>query len=137
MLRQQATDAPLDAARIGALGRNHGAGVGPRGSHVAGVVSLHGGLSTPLPATEGAVKTAVLVLNGAPDQGVSADDIANFGREMDAEGADWQFVNFSGAVHCFAEAEANSPPGCVYNECAAQRAYEMLRDFFRERFAVK
>ncbi|MGV8941443.1 MAG: dienelactone hydrolase family protein [Lysobacter sp.] len=141
VLLQQATDAPLDAARIGALGFCFGGTtvleLARAGSHVAGVVSLHGGLSTPLPAMEGAVKTAVLVLNGASDQGVSADDIANFGREMDAAGADWQFVNFSGAVHCFAEADANSPPGCVYNERAAKRAYEMLRDFFRERFEVK
>jgi dienelactone hydrolase len=77
------------------------------------------------------------VLNGASDPNVTAADIAAFEHEMDAAGADWQFVNFSGAVHCFAEDDANSPPGCVYNERAAKRAYEMLRDFFRERFAVK
>ncbi|RBA90092.1 dienelactone hydrolase family protein, partial [Xanthomonas oryzae] len=52
-----------------------------------------------------------------------------------AAGADWQFVNFSGAVHCFAEADANSPPGCLYNPRAAKRAYRMLGDFFDERFA--
>ncbi|HUH91008.1 MAG TPA: dienelactone hydrolase family protein [Lysobacter sp.] len=141
VLRKQATDAPLDAGRIGALGFCFGGTtvleLARAGSHVAGVVSLHGGLSTPLPAKSGAVKTAVLVLNGASDPNVTAADIAAFEHEMDAAGADWQFVNFSGAVHCFAEDDANSPPGCVYNERAAKRAYEMLRDFFRERFAVK
>lgn len=141
VLRQQTADAPLDAGRIGALGFCFGGTtvleLARAGGRVAGVVSLHGGLSTPLPAKSGAVKTSVLVLNGASDQSVSAADIASFEHEMDAAGADWQFVNFSGAVHCFAEDDANSPPGCVYNERAAKRAYEMLRDFFRERFAAK
>lgn len=141
VLRGQAADAPLDAERIGAVGFCFGGTtvleLARAGSGVAGVVSLHGGLSTPLPAGSGAVKTSILVLNGASDQGVTAGDIAGFENEMDAAGADWQFVNFSGAVHCFAEPDADSPPGCVYNERAATRAYEMLRDFFRERFTAK
>jgi dienelactone hydrolase len=53
---------------------------------------------------------------------------------MKAAGADWQFVNFSGAVHCFALENANSPPGCVYNERAAKRAFTMMNQFFFERF---
>jgi dienelactone hydrolase len=141
VLKAQAGKAPLDAGRIGALGFCFGGTtaleLARSGSDVAAVVSLHGGLSTPLPAKEGAVRTSVLVLNGADDRGVTADDIAAFGKEMDAAGADWQFVNFSGAVHCFAEADANSPPGCLYNERAAKRAFEMMHDFFRERFAAK
>lgn len=141
VLKAQAGKAPLDVGRIGALGFCFGGTtvleLARDGSDVAGVVSLHGGISTPLPAKAGAVRTSVLVLNGADDRGVTATDIVEFGKEMDAGGADWQFVNFSGAVHCFAEADANSPPGCVYNERAAKRAYEMMRDFFRERFAAK
>jgi dienelactone hydrolase len=53
---------------------------------------------------------------------------------MDKAGADWTFVNFSGAVHCFALKAANSPPGCVYSPRAAKRAYRMMEDFFDERF---
>ncbi|MGH8076034.1 MAG: dienelactone hydrolase family protein, partial [Lysobacter sp.] len=68
------------------------------------------------------------------DQG-TAGDVAGFQTEMDAAGVDWQFVNFSGAVHCFALPEANDPPGCVYNERAARRAERMMRVFFAERFA--
>jgi dienelactone hydrolase len=44
-------------------------------------------------------------------------------------------VQFGGAVHCFAEPDANSPPGCVYDERAARRAFGMMRSFFAERFA--
>ncbi|MCY7354634.1 MAG: dienelactone hydrolase family protein [Lysobacter sp.] len=141
VLKAQAGKAPLDASRIGALGFCFGGSTALElvrgGSNIAGVVSLHGGLSTTAPAKADAVKTPVLVLNGADDRGITDADIASFEKEMDAGGADWQFVNFSGAVHCFAEADAKDPPGCVYNERAAKRAYEMLHDFFRERFAAK
>ena len=141
VLKAQHGKAPLDAGRIAALGFCFGGTtaleLARAGSDVAAVVSLHGGLSTPLPAKEGAVRTSILVLNGADDRGVSAEDIAAFGKEMDAAGADWQFVNFSGAVHCFAEADANSPPNCLYNERAAKRAFEMTHDFLRERFAAQ
>ncbi len=141
VLKQQAGKAPLDEARIGAMGFCFGGTtvleLARSGSDVAGVVSLHGGLATPMPAADDAVQTSVLVLNGADDRGITDEDIAVFEKEMDAAGADWQFVNFSGAVHCFAEADQNSPPGCVYNERAAKRAFEMLHDFFRERFAGK
>ena len=140
VLRAQAGKAPLDPGRIGALGFCFGGSTALElvrgGSELAGVVTLHGGLATPLPAKDDAVRTPVLVLNGADDRGITDADIAAFEKEMDAAGADWQFVNFSGAVHCFAEADAHDPPGCVYDERAARRAYEMLHDFFRERFAA-
>lgn len=138
-LKSQAGKVPLDAGRIGALGFCFGGTavleLARAGSDVAGVVSLHGGLSTPMPAEPNSVLASVLVLNGAADRGVSDDDIVSFKQEMDAAGADWQFVDFSGAVHCFAEPSAGNEPGnCRYDPRAAARAYEMLRDFFAERF---
>lgn len=141
VLKEQAGKAPVEASKIGAFGFCFGGTTALElvrgGSELAGVVSFHGGLATSLPAKDDAARTPVLVLNGADDRGISDEDIAAFEKEMDAAGADWQFVNFSGAVHCFAEADANNPPGCVYNERAAKRAYEMMSDFFRERFAAK
>lgn len=141
VLKEQAGKAPVEPSKIGAFGFCFGGTTALElvrgGSELAGVASFHGGLATPLPAKDDAVRTPVLVLNGADDRGISDEDIAAFEKEMDAAGADWQFVNFSGAVHCFAEADANNPPGCVYNERAAKRAYEMMSDFFRERFAAK
>ena len=115
-------DAVLELARSGAT--------------LAGVASLHGGLGTPMPAQAGALKSPVLVLNGAADKAVSDEDIVAFGKEMDAGGADWQFVNFGGAVHCFAEADAGNDPAsnCRYDARAARRAYRMLDGFFEERF---
>lgn len=130
--------APIKPGQLGGFGFCFGGAVvlelARSGADVAGVVSLHGNLSTPLPAEAGAVKASVLVLNGADDTYVPAEQIAGFEAEMKAAGADWQFINYAGAVHCFAEADANSPPGCVYHERSARRAYRAMEDFFDERF---
>ncbi len=137
-LKAQAGKAPLDVRQLGGFGFCFGGAVvlelARSGADVAGVVSFHGNLSTPLPAEAGAVKASVLVLNGADDTYVPAEQIAGFEAEMKAARADWQFVNYAGAVHCFAEADANSPPGCVYHERSAKRAYRAMDDFFDERF---
>jgi len=69
---------------------------------------------------------------------VSDEHIVAFEKEMDAAAADWQFVDFSGAVHCFTQKEdAGGTGNCRYDERASKRAFEMLHDFFRERFAAK
>jgi dienelactone hydrolase len=140
-LKAQAGKVPLLADKIGAFGFCFGGStvleLARSGADVAGVVSLHGGLSTSMRAAAGSVKTPILVLNGAADRSVTNEDIVGFGTEMDAAGADWEFVNFSGAVHCFAEPEAAGPPGCLYNERAAKRAYRMLGNFFADVFASR
>lgn len=141
VLKAQAGKAPLDASRIGAVGFCFGGTtvleMARAGAPLAGVVSLHGGLGSPLPAKAGVAHPSVLVLNGADDKGVSKDDIASFEQEMNAAKVDWEFTNYSGAVHCFAEADANSPPGCLYNERAAKRAWKALDEFFEERFETR
>ncbi|WP_312238661.1 dienelactone hydrolase family protein [Stenotrophomonas sp.] len=141
VLKAQAGKAPLDASRIGAVGFCFGGTtvleMARAGAPLAGVVSLHGGLGSPLPAKAGGTHPSVLVLNGADDKSVSKDDIASFEQEMNAAKVDWEFTNYSGAVHCFAESDANSPPGCQYNERAAKRAWKALDEFFEERFETK
>lgn len=143
-LKAQAAKSPLDVTRIGAFGFCFGGSsvleLARAGDELAGVVSLHGGIAPgPKSATAAEVKTPVLVLNGGADKSVSDADIRAFKNEMDAAGADWQFVDFAGAVHCFAEPSAGNDPstGCAYDERAAKRAYRMLADFFEERFEAK
>jgi dienelactone hydrolase len=138
-LQAQSGSAPLDAGRLAAIGFCFGGAtvleMARDGAGVAGVVSFHGNLSTSLPAEKGKVGAGVLVLNGADDTYVPAQQIANFQAEMTAAGADWQFVNYAGAVHCFAEPDANSGPGCVYHERSAKRAFRLMDDFLAEQFA--
>ena len=141
VLRAQAGSTPLDAAKVGAIGFCFGGStvleLARSGSDVAGVVSFHGGVDTYLPMEGNDIKASILVLNGAADASVTDAHIAAFEKEMDAAKADWQFVDFSGAVHCFTQPESNDPPNCVYNERASKRAFGMMRDFFDERFAVQ
>ena len=133
----QAGEAQLDLDRLGAIGFCFGGAVAldlaRSGADIGGVVSFHGNLSTTIPAKAGDVKASLLVLNGADDTYVPAEQIASFQKEMTEAKADWQFVNYSGAVHCFAEADANSP-GCLYEPRAAKRAYAAMETFFDERF---
>ena len=141
---QAGNGVPVDPSKIGAFGFCFGGTtvleLARSGSDVAGVVSLHGGLAPGAKsATAAQLKTAVLVLNGADDKAVSDEHIVAFEKEMDAAKADWQFVDYSGAVHCFAEPGAGNDPAsnCRYDERAAKRAYRAMDDFFRERFAAK
>jgi dienelactone hydrolase len=137
VLRASAAKAPLDATQLGAIGFCFGGAVALElarsGADIGGVVSFHGNLSTTMPAKAGDVKASLLVLNGADDSYVPLEQITGFQKEMTEAKADWQFVNYSGAVHCFAEADANSP-GCMYDPRAARRAYAMMENFFDEVF---
>jgi dienelactone hydrolase len=141
-LKAQAGHAPLDAGKIGAFGFCLGGTtvleLVRAGDQLAGVVTLHGDLGANLRAAPGSARTPVLILNGADDKSVTADNIAAFQQEMNQAGADWQIVNFSGAVHCFALPSAGSDPAsnCRYNQRTAQRAYRMMDNFFDEVFGA-
>lgn len=139
VLKAQSGKSPLDVRHLGAVGYCFGGAtvleLARSGADIAGVVTFHGGLDTSMPAQPGAVKASLLVLNGADDKS-TAGDIPAFEKEMNDAHADWQFVNFSGAVHCFALPTANTPPGCLYNERATMRGERMMRDFFAERFGT-
>jgi dienelactone hydrolase len=141
VLRRSDGEAPLDEGRLAAIGVCFGGAVAldlaRAGGDISGAVSFHGSLGTSLPAQAGVMKAPVLVLNGADDTFVSAESIAAFKAEMAAADADWQFVDFGGAVHCFAEPSADGAviPGCKYHERSADRAYAMMSDFLTERFA--
>ncbi len=143
VLKAQAGTAPLRPGEVGAFGFCFGGTavleLARDGTPMAGVVSLHGGLAPGAQsATAAAIPAKVLVLNGAADRAVPPEDIVAFGSEMDGAGADWQFVNFSGAVHCFAEPGAGNDPAsnCRYDERAAARAYRMMDGFFGEAFGA-
>lgn len=135
--------APVDTQNIGAIGFCFGGAVAldlaRSGADIAGIASFHGNLSSKLPASkEGEVKASVLVMNGADDTYVPAESIAAFQKEMQDTKADFQFVNFGGAVHCFAEPdETTAGSGCVYHEPSYKRSMKMMHNFFAEKFTAK
>jgi len=106
------------------------------GLPLRGVVSFHGGLTTPTPEQVPNVKASVLVCHGADDSFVPRDTIEAFEESMRANHFDWQFASFGGAVHSFTnpEADGSFSPVVKYHPVAAARSWELMRVFLAERF---
>ena len=104
------------------------------GADVVGVVSFHGGLSTPNVEDAKKIKARVLALHGADDPFVPPAEVAGFEDEMRKAGVDWQLVAYGGAVHSFTDWNAgnDNSKGAAYNEKAEQRSWEAMKAFFAE-----
>ncbi|MCW8133423.1 MAG: dienelactone hydrolase family protein [Planctomycetota bacterium] len=125
-----------DAGRMAAIGFCFGGAcvleMARAGMDLRGVVSFHGGLGTPTPAEPGAVKAKVLVLHGADDPVVPAEQVRAFEKEMREAQADWTFVAYGGAVHGF----TNPGSGKAAQERADKRSWVAMRCFFEEIFGA-
>ena len=104
------------------------------GADVGGVVSFHGGLSSPAPADAKNIKAKVLALHGADDPNVPPAEVAAFEKEMRDAKVDWQLVAYGNAVHSFTDKGAgnDNSKGAAYNEKADRRSWEDMKDFFVE-----
>ncbi|MEO8672963.1 MAG: dienelactone hydrolase family protein [Tahibacter sp.] len=141
-LRGQVGKAPLDGQHFAAFGFCFGGAtvldLARSGAEVAAVVSFHGNLASDDVTMAKNIKSKVLAMNGADDKFVSPEQIATFQKEMTDAKVDWQFLNYSGAVHCFAIPTAHGQvPGCEYNERTARRSALQMRNFLNEAFAGK
>ena len=106
------------------------------GMPVLGVVSFHGGLDAVPDPEARAITAKVLVCHGADDPNVPPKDVAAFHEEMRKAKADYTFIAYGGAVHAFTQKEAGNDPskGVAYQEAAARRSWQHMRDFFAEMF---
>ncbi|HZP35806.1 MAG TPA: dienelactone hydrolase family protein [Methylomirabilota bacterium] len=108
---QLARQATVDPTRIGAVGYCFGGAVvlnmARAGADLSGVAGFHAslGLNTPAPAP-GTVKAKILVLNGADDPFVKKEQYATFKSDLDAAKADYEVIEYPGAVHAFTNPEA-------------------------------
>lgn len=133
-------NAMVDENKLAAIGYCFGGTtaleIARSGSDVAGVVSFHGGLNSPTPEDAKNIKAKILVLHGADDPYVPAEEIADFQKEMTDAKADWQMIYYSNAVHSFTEKEAgnDNSKGAAYNEKADARSWEAMKQFFGEIF---
>ena len=140
LLRRQPT---VDPTQIAAIGYCFGGSVvlemARAGIDLKGVASFHGSLGGGSTAQPGLVKARVLVLNGADDSFVTAEQIAAFKQEMAAAGVNYRFINYLGALHSFTNPDAdeyakkfNMPIG--YNADADKASWAELQRFFAEIF---
>ena len=141
LLKSQPT---VDGEKIAAIGYCFGGGVilamARMGVDLDGVASFHGSLKTPSPAKKGAIKGKVLVLNGAADPFVKAEDISNFKKEMTDAGVDFKLVNYPDAKHAFTNPEADTNAqkfnlsALQYNEAADRESWAEMQKFLKEIF---
>jgi dienelactone hydrolase len=129
-----------DPKRIAAIGYCFGGTtvleLARSGADVVGVVSFHGGLSSPTPGDARNIKAKVLACHGADDPNVPPKEVAAFEDEMRLGGVDWQLIAYGGAVHSFTDWDAGSDnsKGAAYNERADRRSWEAMKQFFAEVF---
>lgn len=133
----------VDPKRIAAIGYCMGGSVvlemARSGMPLAGVVSFHGNLATANPAQAGGIKGGVLVLTGADDPFVPAEQVTQFKQEMDAAKVDYQLIAYPGAKHSFTNPEAdkrgkefNIP--LAYNAEADKASWQEMQNFFGKIF---
>lgn len=111
--------------------------LGRSGADVKGIVTFHGGLSTPTPADAKNIKCPVLVLHGADDPFVKPDEVAAFKKEMDDAHVKYTFIAYPGAVHSFTRPDAgnDNSKGAAYNEAADKKSWEEMKKFFGKIFS--
>lgn len=102
-----------------------------------GVVSFHGNLMTGIKPKNNDVK--ILVLNGAADTFVPAEEIAAFKKEMDSAKIDYKFINYPNALHSFTNPEATAigekyKMKVAYNKEADVKSWNDMKAFLTEVF---
>ncbi|MFA5984136.1 MAG: dienelactone hydrolase family protein [Methylococcaceae bacterium] len=133
----------VDAKKIAAIGYCFGGStvldMARMGVDLDAVVSFHGNLATQSPAQPGSVKAKILVLNGADDDFVSPESIAEFKQEMAAAKAEYHFVDYPGAKHGFTNPEADKLGAAnhipiAYNAAADQKSWAAMQALFAQVF---
>ena len=131
----------VDVTQVAAIGYCFGGTtvleLGRSGADIKGIVSFHGGLSSPTPQDARNIKAKVLALHGAADPFVSADEVAGFEKEMTDAKVNYRLIKYPGAMHGFSNPDnKNVPPGALYNEAADKASWIEMQKFFKEIFST-
>jgi dienelactone hydrolase len=101
----------VDGGRLAAVGFCFGGlcalELARSGAELAATVSLHGLLTTELPAAPGAISGQVAVFTGARDPLVPPADVEALRDELTAAGAAWQITVFGEGWHGFSDNHPN------------------------------
>ena len=129
----------VDANQLAAIGYCFGGTavleLARSGADVKGIVSFHGGLSSPKPEDAKNIKGKVLALHGAADPFVGPDEVAGFIKEMSEAKVNYRLIKYPGAMHGFTNPDnKNVPPGALYNEAADKASWIEMQKFFKDIF---
>lgn len=133
----------VDEARTASIGYCMGGGINMAMARTAedldGFIVVHGSLGTKTPVSPGVIKGKILVLNGADDPFVPAEQVAAFEKEMDAANVDYRLINYPGAKHAFsvkgadAKGEKFGLP-LAYNAEADAASWDEIQKFLKDIF---
>ena len=137
-LQQIRTQPTVNPDKIAAIGYCFGGGVvlhmARYGADLKAVASFHGSLPLAVApeALDTAVTARVVAYNGEDDTFVPAEAIQAFKEEMERAGADYQFINYPGAIHGFTNPDAtangeNFKLPLKYNALADQSSWDHMR----------
>jgi dienelactone hydrolase len=107
------------------------------GADIAAVVAIHSDLITAEPAKKGAIKAKLLVTHGAPDPVAPKEHRDAFEKEMDAAGAQWEMLLFSGILHAYTDQGADVPNIAGWHEPSTRQTYTLAHQFVADAFAGK
>lgn len=130
----------VDPSKLAAIGYCMGGKVALElarsGADLRALVSFHGALSTDTPARPGDLKPHILICHGADDTFISPEEQSKFLQEMKDAKADFEFVQYAGAVHGFTNPNADkyNIPGLKYNKKADERSWAHMQRVFNEAF---
>lgn len=129
----------VDPDKIAAIGYCFGGSVAltmaNSGADLDAVAAFHSGVALPVMPNE-QLKAKVLVCNGAADPFVSEESVAAYKMQMDALGADYQYIAYPDAVHAFTSPDADSLGKkfnlpLAYQEEADAASWEELKKLLR------
>lgn len=102
------------------------------GQELDAVVSFHGILETPLPATD-SIKPRMLVCHGDADALVKRDQVMGFWEEMDGVGGNWHFHSYAGIEHGFTNPHMlDGSANPAYDASADRQSWSAMHAFFDE-----
>jgi dienelactone hydrolase len=140
ILKQHPTVYNDKTASIGyCMGGGLGLAMARAGEDLDGVIVVHGSLGTRTPARPGDIKAKILVLNGADDPFVPAEQVAAFEKEMKAAQVNYKLVNYKGAKHSFSVKGADKKGKkfdlpLEYNSKADKASWREVKKFLQELF---
>jgi len=137
----------VDADKVAAVGYCFGGSVVQElaysGAPLAGIVSVHGGVSSATPESAARNQAKFLICHGAADPFVHGEVLDRFLFSLEENNVDYQFILYQGAKHAFSNEEAdeyaelNKLDGVKYHPQAAERSWKHTKVFLKEVLKAK